>query len=102
MHKGESIVYRWWVWFDCANSNDRSGDFLEENTYAEAHARCDYAEGEFIELVRSYWGDEGDGLLDRDYATVKDGKLPEFYDNGSRPIAKKLHKEVAAIPTEAA
>ena len=97
MKKGESIVYRWWVWFDCKNPDDRSGDFLEEYTYAEAHARCNYAEGEFIELVRSYWGDEGEGLLDRDFATVEDGKLPETYDMGSQPIAKKLHKEVAAI-----
>jgi hypothetical protein len=97
MNKGESIVYRWWVWMDCEHINDVSGDFDEHNSYAEAHRYCDYAAGEFIELVRSFWGDEDDGLLDRDYATVEDGKLPETYDNGSRPIAKKLHKEVAAI-----
>lgn len=97
MNKGESIVYRWWVWMDCEGHDDRSGDFDEHNTYAEAHRYCNYAEGEFIELVRSYWGDEGEGLLDRDFATVEDGKLPETYDMGSQPIAKKLHKEVAAI-----
>ena len=97
MKKGESIVYRWWVWFDCENHDDRSGDFLEEDTYAEAHATCNYAEGQFIELVRSYWGDEGEGLLDRDFATVEDGKLPETYDMGSKPIAKKLHAEVRAV-----
>ena len=100
MRKGESIVYEWWVWSGCEDLNDRSGDFLEENTYAEAHARCNYEEGEFIELVRSYWGDEDDGLLDRDFATVEDGKLPESYDNGSRPIAKKLHAEVKAVHKE--
>ena len=97
MKKGESIVYRWWVWFDCKNPDDRSGDFLEEYTYAEAHAACNYEEGYFIELVRSYWGDEGEGLLDRDFATVEDGKLPETYDMGSKPIAKKLHAEVRAV-----
>ena len=97
MKKGESIVYRWWVWFDCENTNDVSGDFFEEYTYAEAHARCNYAEGQFIELVRSYWGEPGEGLLDRDFATVEDGRLPETYDDGSRPIAKKLHAEVRAV-----
>lgn len=97
MKKGESIVYEWWVWMDCDDLNDRSGDFDHHPTYAEAHARCNYAEGEFIELVRSYWGDEGEGLLDRDFATVIDGRLPECFDMGSQPIAKKLHKEVAAI-----
>ena len=102
MKKGESIVYRWWVWMDCKDHDDRSGDFRECYTYAEAHADCDYSAGEFIELVRSYWGDEDDGLLDRNYATVEDGRLPECYDMGSQPIAKKLHKEVTAIPTEAA
>jgi len=97
MRKGESIVYRWWVWMDCKDHDDRSGDFREWDTYAEAHHDCNYAEGEFIELVRSYWGDEDDGLLDRDFATVEDVKLPESYDNGSRPIAKKLHAEVKAV-----
>ena len=97
MKKGESIVYRWWVWMDCKDHDDRSGDFRECNTYAAAHAECDYAEGEFIELVRSYWGDEGEGLLDRDFATVEDGKLPETYGMGSKPIAKKLHAEVRAV-----
>jgi len=79
---------------ECDGPDDRSGDFYEYETYAEAHRDCNYAEGEFIELVRSYWGDEDDGLLDRDYATVEDGRLPESYDMGSRPIAKKLHAEV--------
>ena len=51
MNKGESIVYRWWVWMDCEGHDDRSGDFDEHNTYAEAHRYCNYAEGEFIELV---------------------------------------------------
>jgi hypothetical protein len=100
MKKGESIVYRWWVWADCDGPDDRSGGFDEHETYAEAHARCDYAEGEFIELVRSYWGDEDDGLLDRDFATVEDGKLPKTYDMGSKPIAKKLHAEVKAAHAE--
>ena len=100
MRKGESIVYRWWVWMDCKDHDDRSGGFDEHTTYAEAHALCNYAEGEFIELVRSYWGDEDDGLLDRDFATVKDGKLPETYDMGSKPIAKKLHAEVKAAHAE--
>ena len=95
MKKGESIVYRWWVWTDCEDLNDRSGEFDEHNTYAEADAHCDYAGGEFIELVRSHWC-EDNGLLDRDFATVIDGKLPECFDMGSQPIAKKLHEEVAA------
>ena len=94
MNKGESIVYHWWVWHDCKNPNDRSGDFRECFSYAEAHGECKYAEGEFIELVRSHWGDEHTGLIDRDFATVEDGKLPESYDMGSKPIAKKLHAEV--------
>tara|TARA_R110002020_G_scaffold8634_4_gene34278 strand:- start:1321 stop:1659 length:339 start_codon:yes stop_codon:yes gene_type:complete len=100
MKKGESIVYTWWVWMACDGPDDRSGGFDEHETYAEAHRHCNYAEGEFIELVRSYWGDEDDGLLDRDYATVEDGKLPECYDMGSKPIAKKLHAEVKAAHAE--
>ncbi len=99
MRKGESIVYRWWVWFDCENPDDRSGDFHEYENYAEAHRDCNYAEGQFIELVRSHWC-EDNGLLDRDFATVEDGKLPESYDDGSRPIAKKLHAEVKAAHAE--
>tara|TARA_R100001086_G_scaffold230361_1_gene150614 strand:+ start:126 stop:422 length:297 start_codon:yes stop_codon:yes gene_type:complete len=85
---------------ECDGPDDRSGNFDEEYTYAEAHARCNYAEGEFIELVRSHWGAEGEGLLDRDFATVEDGRLPETYDDGSRPIAKKLHAEVKAAHAE--
>ena len=96
MRKGESIVYEWWVWVDCEHINDVSGEFYPHDTYAEAHSYCNYAEGQFIELVRSYWGVEGEGLLDRDHATVEDGKLPKSYDDGSRPIAKKLHAEVKA------
>ena len=93
MKKGEYIVYEWWVWMECDGPDDRSGDFDHHPTYAEAHRYCNYAEGEFIELTRSHWC-EDNGLLDRDYATVEDGKLPETYDMGSRPIAKKLHAEV--------
>lgn len=96
MNKGESIVYTWCVWMDCEGHDDRSGDLDEHNTYAEAHRYCNYAEGEFIELTRSHWC-EDNGLLDRDIATVIDGRLPECFDMGSQPIAKKLHKEVAAI-----
>jgi hypothetical protein len=99
MRKGESIVYEWWVWTGCEDLNDRSGDFDHHPTYAEAHARCDYSAGEFIELTRSHWC-EDNGLLDRDFATVKDGKLPETYDMGSKPIAKKLHAEVKAVHAE--
>ena len=93
MRKGESIVYEWWVWVDCEHINDVSGEFYPHDTYAEAHRYCNYAEGEFIELTRSHWC-EDNGLLDRDFATVEDGKLPETYDMGSKPIAKKLHAEV--------
>jgi hypothetical protein len=101
MRKGETIDYEWWVWMECDGIDDRSGGFYERKTYAEAHRHCDYAEGQFIELVRSYWC-EDNGLLDRDFATVIDGRLPECYDMSSKPIAEKLHKEVAATPTEAA
>lgn len=93
MRKGESIVYEWWVWVDCEHINDVSGEFYPHDTYAEAHRYCNFAEGEFIELTRSHWC-EDNGLLDRDFATVEDGKLPETYDMGSKPIAKKLHAEV--------
>jgi hypothetical protein len=97
MRKGESIVYRWWVWMDCKDHDDRSGDFREWDTYAEAHHDCNYAEGEFIELVRSYWGDGGLVLESRNYATVIDQSLPRFWDDFKRPIAKKLHAEVKAV-----
>ena len=93
MRKGESIVYEWWVWVDCEHINDVSGEFYPHDTYAEAHRYCNFAEGEFIELTRSHWC-EDNGLLDRDFATVEDGKLPKSYDMGSRAIAKKLHAEV--------
>jgi hypothetical protein len=100
MKKGETIDYEWWVWEGCDGPHDRSGDFFWYKTYAEAHRDCNYSEGMFIELTRAHWC-EDNGLLDRDYATVKDGRLPECYDTSSQTLAKKLHAEVRAAHAEA-
>jgi len=99
MKKGERVVYEWWLWTDCKDHDDRSGDFDASETYAQAARHCDAAEGDFIELTRSVWC-EDDGLLNRLFATVKDEKLPEFYDGSTVKIAKKLHAEVKAAHKE--
>ena len=99
MKKGERVVYEWWLWTDCKNHDDRSGDFDASETYAQAARHCDVTEGDFIELTRSVWCKDN-GLLDRLFATVKDEKLPECYDGSTVKIAKKLHAEVKAAHKE--
>jgi hypothetical protein len=79
--------YEWRV-----NERDEHGDcadFDTFSTYAEALAQ----EGSDIELTRIV-GDDDNGIHYMEYATVTDGKLPEYYDEGGK-VNKAHHAEVA-------
>lgn len=51
-----------------------------------------------IGLVRDR-GNEDEGVICRSWAYVRDGKLPEYFNDGDRDVAKvpaKYHRELAA------
>jgi len=80
------IDYEW-----ACNITDSSGDILEsfiEDSYAEARqAQCLVAdENSFIELWVSY-STEAAGLIDREFYTVREGRLPKHLP---KHIAKQL------------
>lgn len=49
---------------------------------------------EEIAIVR-FTGNEFDGVKSRDYAYIKDNKLPEIFPEYCHTIPKKFHKELA-------
>ena len=83
----KQTTYEWRV-----NERDEHGDCIDFDTfdtYAEALASA----GSDIELTRIV-GDEDGGIHYMEYATVVDGKLPEYFDEGGR-VNKAHHAEVA-------
>jgi hypothetical protein len=81
---------------------DEHGDIIEVHhldSYAEARASAALVEGytTAIGLVRDR-GNELDGLLDRQWAYIEDGKLPErFSDSGGSEgplVPARFHHEL--------
>ena len=73
------------------------GDILDHN---HEDRLCDLPpleEGQRLVLVRDRFCDF-DGLIDRQWAYVEEGKLPERFDDGQVELAKvpqRFHKELA-------
>ena len=69
-------------------------DFFDTYVAALKRLRADADQGATdIELTKTV-GDEDEGIHYRDYATVIDGKLPEYFDEGDK-VNKAHHAEVA-------
>lgn len=90
------VDYEW----DCEQL-DKHGDIVDHNfatSYAEALASCD-GESSKVLLVRTE-GNDDDGVTERSWAYVENGRLPErFGDSWGRPtgakVPKRFHVEVA-------
>lgn len=90
----KKTIYEWRV-----NYRDEHGDIDDMDffdSYVEA-LKCLQREAERgatdIELSKIV-GDELDGIHYKEYATVVDGKLPEYFDEGDK-VNKAHHAEVA-------
>ena len=87
------VTYEWRL-----NRRDEHGDIEDINFfdhYADAanelHVRNDCGWSD-IELTRVL-GNDDDGILDREYAPVINGRLPERFDEGCK-VNKAHHREV--------
>ena len=91
MKKGEYIMWEWVaLWID-----DEYGDIefrSEHLTYAEALGRG----ATEIELVRDLCC-EDNGILDRQFADVVGGKLPDKMDGGAK-IPKRIRDQLKDSP----
>ncbi len=86
-------IYEW-----CYETTDENGDIIE-NYFADKLSEFgDNNKTDQLCLVRNE-GDEINGLDDRFWAYVKDGKLPEFFSDAMGEfigvkVPKKFHKEL--------
>lgn len=84
------IIYEWSV-----EVEDENGDIVESEFATTLNSLLEY-EGNIV-LVRRV-GSEEDGEVDRLWAYVEDGKLPEYFSDGSNVkievrVPKRFHKE---------
>jgi len=99
MKKGQCLQYEWVVW--AAQNGDEHDPDTEAycDSYAEAfrwsQGTVDFL---YIELRRKVWDkkEHGGGVLDETHAFVKNGKLPEFFDNGAK-VPKGLSGTVTQL-----
>ena len=102
MKKGDYLIYEWAIYTDCteiqeedgSTSIDYDGDVHFHDAYASVAGRGDPDEINVIELQRSHRSGEDGDLIERYYAVVEDGKLPEFFNGTQIHIPKRFHKEV--------
>lgn len=80
---------------------DADGDIIDSSFYDKLSSisKDDFKSND-VGLVRNE-GNEADGLEDRFWAYIKDGKLPEYFvDGGGHSIdikvPQKFHKELSA------
>ena len=95
--KGSKVAYEWIVEF-LADDGD-----IEETTQWDSYAdavKCQLEGGKSdLGLVRDFWYDDGT-LVSREWAYVKDGKLPEYFgdglgnDAGGSKVPQRFHKEI--------
>lgn len=86
-----------WVVETLVPVNDEEIEIRDVNhwaTYAEAEAFAEGLTHYDIALVRDHWAG---GYLDRSWAYVLDGGLPERFEDGLRNVAvpERFHQEVA-------
>lgn len=88
------VIYEW-----CYETIDEHGDILDND---HADKLSDFSEDRRTKqlcLVRNE-GNNEDGLQDRYWAYVKNGKLPEFFEDGAGhliniSVPKRFHTELA-------
>lgn len=88
--------YEWCV-------EEMDGEDIVDNHFCDDYAECvEHSEaGDAIALVCSI-GNESEGLQDRDWAYVVDGKLPGEFPAMGRKVPKRFHAEVAKLKRELA
>lgn len=97
-----AVKYEWDV-----ETLDEFGDILDHDhrdTFKEAIAAekttQGFSETTRICLVRDVW-DEDNGIQDRQWAYLEEGKLPEYFeDTGGQEanrVPQKFHQEVAKV-----
>jgi len=75
------VHYEWAI-----EESDEHGDVLDvdHNSIARLLRGYDWPNDQRLDLVLIYnFGNEADGLLDRQWAYVKDGELPDEFDGGA-------------------
>lgn len=88
------VIYEW-----CYETIDENGDIID-NDHADKLAEFNEArKTEQLCLVQNI-GDDDNGLEDRNWAYVKDGKLPQFFSDAmgefiGYEVPKRFHKELA-------
>jgi hypothetical protein len=86
----KEIVYEW-----CIEDRDEFGD-VEDLNFADNLADLNTETGDIV-LVRSE-GNDAEGVTDRYWAYVKDGKLPDVFEIAGEltqiKIPNRFHKEV--------
>ena len=109
----DSIWYEWVIEEIIVHGHDEHGiiEDIEENFFGDK--LTDYYLNEVRDAIEKrrisgeetkytmlgiiyHLGNEDDGELDRDYAYVDEGKLPECFEFG-RKIPQRFHKELAAF-----
>lgn len=82
------IYYEWDI-----ETVDEHGDIIDHD-FIDA-PRLPAKENERLVLVFNK-GDDNEGLLDRSWAYVIDGKLPEEFENGRR-VPKRFHEQLEEL-----
>ena len=88
----DTAMRRWYEW--SIETIDDSGDIIDndfDDTMADLLRRHPLGSSERLVLVLSI-GSILDGVEDRGWAYIADGKLPEFFDNGIK-VPKRFHME---------
>ena len=102
MKKGIYLVYEWAIHTNCteiqeddgSTSIDYDGDCQFHDTYAGVADIGNPDEINVIELQRSHRYVEDGDLIERYYAVMEDGKLPEFFDGTQIAVPKRFHDEL--------
>jgi hypothetical protein len=85
------VVYEWVL-----EEIDNTGDVVERDAHTSAGsavAAMSDPRWTSLALVRDTFDSRDDGLVDRQYAYVDAGRLPEHFGDG-RKVPQKLHTEL--------
>ena len=93
-----AVSYEW-----VAEHVDEHGDIIDPlhgDTFAELNTDLDtFADAVRVDVALCRReGDDDEGEWDRQYAYVKDGKLPETFEGGCR-VPKRFHEEIRRATT---
>lgn len=84
------VSYEWAI--ETVDEHDDIIDVDHADTLAEARHRLDSNQRQQIALVRDT-GSDLEGLCDRQWAYLENGKLPEAFDGGAK-IPKRFFDEI--------